>query len=257
MPDPCQQLRLGPIGNAEVLNRVHAESEVKGLLTDMIRCEYKGEIALVSSFGADAAVLLHLVARIDRATPVLFLETGMLFAETLSYQKTLAAQLGLSNVRLIRPDPQDVEMLDPDEDLNSHNPDGCCYLRKTLPLRRALEPFAASITGRKRHQATTRAGLPLFEADAKAGHLKINPLAGWRPEDIRGYIVKNDLPRHPLVAKGFPSIGCAPCTTPVSPGEDMRAGRWRGQGKTECGIHFDGKLWVRENKPASVRKSFL
>ena len=255
MTEPCRRLRLGPVGNAEVLNRTHAGHAVADLLSEMILCEYRGEIALVSSFGADAAVLLHMVSRIDPATPVLFLETGMLFAKTLSYQRDLARHLGLTKVRLIRPDPQDIDMLDPDAGLHADNPDGCCYLRKTLPLRRALAPFAASITGRKRHQAATRAALPLFEADGTP-HLRINPLANWAPADVRDYIVAHDLPRHPLVARGYPSIGCAPCTTPVAKGEDPRAGRWRGSDKTECGIHFDGRQWVRTDRPDRVRKGF-
>lgn len=253
---PCTRFRLGPVGNAQVLNRTHAALRAEDLLADMILCEYRGEIALVSSFGADAVVLLHMISRIDKATPVLFLETGMLFPETLTYRAHVADMLGLRDVRLIRPAPQDIEMLDPGADLHNDNPDGCCYLRKTLPLRRALEPFAASITGRKRHQAATRAGLALFEADG-THHLKINPLANWRPEQVRGYILDNDLPRHPLVAKGFPSIGCAACTTPIGPGEDPRAGRWRGQNKVECGIHFDGRQWVRQTRPDQVSKAFM
>ncbi len=252
---PCKPLRLGPVGNAEVLNRIHAENSAEALLDHVIRCEYAGEIALVSSFGADAAVLLHMVARVDPATPVLFLETGMLFPETLAYQQDLAERFGLSDVRLIRPDPQDLEMLDPGADLHADNPDGCCYIRKTLPLRRALAPFAASITGRKRHQAATRAALPLFEAES-GPRLKVNPLARWSAEDVRAYFDRHALPRHPLVALGYPSIGCAPCTTPVAPGEDARAGRWRGTAKAECGIHFDGKAWVRAPRTDHVRKSF-
>ena len=256
LPAPCPRLRLGPVGNAEVLNRTHAGMPAEDLLADMIGCEYRGEIALVSSFGADAAVLLHMISRIDPATPVLFLETGMLFPETLAYQQDLAARFGLTDVRLIRPNPQDLEMLDADASLHADNPDGCCYLRKTLPLRRALDGFTASITGRKRHQAATRAALPLFEADGTR-HLKINPLANWTADEVRAYFTRHDLPRHPLVARGYPSIGCAPCTTPVAPGEDARAGRWRGLSKTECGIHFDGKQWVREERTDNVRKGFF
>lgn len=252
---PCKPLRLGPVGNAEVLNRMHAESPAEALLENVIRCEYPGEVALVSSFGADAAVLLHMVARVEPATPVLFLETGMLFPETLAYQKELARKFGLTDVRLIRPDAQEVQMLDPAGDLHGGDPDGCCQLRKTLPLRRALAPFAASITGRKRHQAETRAALPLFEVEP-GPRLKVNPLARWSANEVRSYFDRHDLPRHPLVAHGYPSIGCAPCTTPVGKGEDPRAGRWRGHDKTECGIHFDGKRWVSEPRPNHVRKSF-
>ena len=251
----CKPLRLGPVGNAEVLNRVHADSSAQALLEHVIGCEYPGEIALVSSFGADAAVLLHMVSRIEPATPVLFLETGMLFPETLAYQQDLAERFGLTDVRLIRPDAQDVEMLDPGGDLHGENPDGCCYIRKTLPLRRALAPFAASITGRKRHQAATRAALPLFEAEG-GPRLKVNPLARWSAAEVRAHFEAHDLPRHPLVAKGYPSIGCAPCTTAVAEGEDPRAGRWRGQDKVECGIHFDGTRWVRRSRPNHVRRSF-
>lgn len=236
--------RLSPRANAEVLNRVHAESAAEVLLEDVIRAQYPGAVALVSSFGAESAVLLHMVARIEPATPVLFLETGMLFPETLAYQRDLAARLGLADVRLIRPDPADLAADDPDGTLHAENPDGCCFLRKTLPLRRALAPFGAWISGRKRFQATTRAALPLFEADRATGLLKVNPLAEWTPAMLRDYMARHALPPHPLVARGYASIGCAPCTTPVAEGEDPRAGRWRGRAKVECGIHFDGTRWV-------------
>lgn len=237
--------RLSPHGNALVLNRVHAESAPEVLLADVIGAQYPGSVALVSSFGAESAVLLHMVAAIDPATPVLFLETGMLFAETLAYQRDLAARLGLADVRLIRPDPADLAGDDPDATLHRDNPDGCCFIRKTLPLRRALAPFGAWITGRKRAQATTRAELALFEEDRESGLLKVNPLAFWGTAETRAYMDRHRLPRHPLLARGYASIGCAPCTTPIRPGEDPRAGRWRDSGKLECGIHFDGERWVR------------
>jgi len=237
--------RLSAEANAAVLNRVHGADSAEGMLEAAIREHFSGGIALVSSFGADSAVLLHMVARIDAATPVLMLETGKLFPETLAYQRDLAAQLGLGDVRLIRPDPLDLAADDPDAALHAENPDGCCYLRKTLPLRRALAPFGAWITGRRRDQAASRTGLTLFEAEDEAGRLKLNPLAGWSAAEIRRYRERHALPAHPLVARGFASIGCAPCTAPVRPGEDPRAGRWRGRTKTECGIHFDGVRWVR------------
>lgn len=241
--------RLSPNANAQVLNRVHEGATAEVLLADVIGAQYPGAVALVSSFGADSAVLLHMVAEIDRATPVLFLETGMLFPETLAYQRDLAARLGLTDVRLIRPDAAEISADDPDGALHGENPDGCCFLRKTLPLRRALEPFGAWITGRKRHQAATRAALMPFEADAETGRLKVNPLAAWDGDRVRAYMKAHGLPPHPLVAQGYPSIGCAPCTTAVKPGEDPRAGRWRDRGKTECGIHFDGEKWVRQPSP--------
>lgn len=228
-----------------VLNRLHARGEAAGLLADAVRDQYPGEIALVSSFGADSAVLLHMVSRIDPAVPVLFLETGMLFPETLAYQRKLGRALGLRDLRLIRPDADDLAADDPDGTLHTENTDGCCFIRKTLPLRRALSPFRAWITGRKRHQSATRAEIELFEEEDRDGRLKINPLAGWSAEDLRAYMAAHDLPAHPLVARGYPSIGCAPCTSPVRADEDPRAGRWRDSDKTECGIHFDGERWVR------------
>jgi phosphoadenosine phosphosulfate reductase len=170
---------------------------------------------------------------------VLFLETGMLFAETLRYQLDVAARLGLSDVRLIRPDSRDLFAQDPEGDLHSRAPDACCAIRKTAPLDRALVPFDAWITGRKRFQSGDRAALEFFEAGDL--RIKVNPLAHWTRADVTDYMDNNKLPRHPLVAQGYPSIGCAPCTSRVAPGEDPRAGRWRGREKTECGIHFTAR----------------
>ncbi|MBC7157632.1 MAG: phosphoadenylyl-sulfate reductase [Rhodobacteraceae bacterium] len=201
-----------------------------------------GRVALVSSFGAESVVLLHMVSVIDRATPVLFIDTEMLFAETLAYQQEVATALHLSDVRTIRARPAAVAAHDPDGTLHLADPDACCALRKTEPLERALAPFGAWITGRKRFQAGSRTALEFFEAEGTR-RLKINPLAHWGREDVADYMINNRLPRHPLVARGYPSIGCAPCTSPVAPGEDPRAGRWRGQAKEECGIHLvDGRI---------------
>ncbi|MFQ8430783.1 phosphoadenylyl-sulfate reductase [Amaricoccus sp. W119] len=204
--------------------------------------EFPGQVALVSSFGAEAAVLLHMAAQVDRDMPVLLVDTLMLFQETLDYQKTLSAHLGLRNVQHIRPNPLDLARVDPNGTLHQRDTDSCCDIRKVLPLERALEPYAALVSGRKRYQAATRAKLEVFEVDG--ARLKVNPLAGWSASDLRTYMDVNELPRHPLVAQGYPSIGCAPCTTKVAPGEDPRAGRWRGTEKVECGIHFgsDGRI---------------
>ena len=196
---------------------------------------YPGRIALVSSFGADAAVLLHMVSQIDRATPVIFVDTGHLFPETLAYRDELVDLLGLTKVEAVQPLPEDLTELDPEAFLWSTDTDACCDIRKVRPLARAVEGYDAWITGRKRFQASTRAGLPLFEAEGE--RVKINPLAGWDASRLLQYLDMHGLPRHRLVAKGYPSIGCIPCTSPVKPGEDIRAGRWRGRGKTECGIH--------------------
>ena len=200
-----------------------------------------GSLALVSSFGAESVVLLHLVAKVDRTVPVIFLDTQMLFQETLDYQVEVAEKLGLTDVRVVHPDPEELFARDPDNILHLADTDACCDLRKVEPLDRALNGFDGWITGRKRFQGGKRVDLEFFEAED--GLLKVNPLAHWAASDVQDYLINNRLPKHPLVARGFPSIGCAPCTSAVKPGEDPRAGRWRGAEKTECGIHFvDGKM---------------
>lgn len=196
---------------------------------------WPGRVALVSSFGAESAVLLHIVSRIDPSLPVVFLDTGRLFAETLEYRTRLAERFGLTDVRTVAPDPDRLASDDPHRALWMTNPDLCCHIRKTEPLNRALQGFDAWFTGRKRFQNALRARLGLFEADGE--RIKVNPLIGWSPVDLRDYAARHDLPEHPLVAKGYPSIGCVPCTTRVAADEDQRSGRWRGLEKTECGIH--------------------
>ena len=203
-----------------------------------------GRIALVSSFGAESVVLLHLVSVIDRTTPVLFIDTEMLFAETIAYQAEVAGKLGLTITR-ITADRAKLAFEDPDNTLHQFNTDACCALRKTEPLERALSGYDAWITGRKRYQGASRADVDFFEAEGDI-RIKVNPLAHWDRADLEDYMVNNRLPRHPLVAKGYPSIGCAPCTSPVLPGEDPRAGRWRNSEKVECGIHFINGRAVRE-----------
>lgn len=197
-----------------------------------------GSLALVSSFGAEAVVLLHMVSIMDRTTPVVFADTEMLFPETLAYQEELAARFGLTDVRRVTPDRGDLLEKDADGILHVFDADACCHLRKVEPLQRALEPFDAWITGRKRYQGGRRVRLQFFEAEGDT-RIKVNPLAKWNPADVQDYILNNRLPRHPLVAKGYASLGCIPCTTPVAKGEDARAGRWRGREKIECGLHYD------------------
>lgn len=192
-------------------------------------------IAVVSSFGAESAILLHMVAQIDPATPVLFLDTGLQFGQTLDYRKQLAERLGLSDVRDLRPAFKALAAADPSGTLWKADVDACCALRKVTPLKAALDGFDAWITGRKRFQASTRAGLPVVERNQ--GKVKINPLANWSKSDLDAYAARHDLPPHPLVKFGYPSIGCWPCTRAVENDEDARAGRWAGFEKTECGIH--------------------
>ncbi|CUH29879.1 Phosphoadenosine phosphosulfate reductase [Jannaschia seosinensis] len=221
---------------ADRLNESYRHHSAVAVMSRALGDPDVGPIALVSSFGAESIVLLHMLSVMDRHAPVLFLETGMLFPETLTYQREVAERLNLTDMRVIRPDSADLFKADPEGDLNGRDPDACCALRKTRPLELALRGFDGWITGRKRFQGGTRAALDFFEAEG--GLLKVNPLAHWEPADVADYMTNNRLPRHPLVAMGYPSIGCAPCTSRVAPGEDPRSGRWRGRAKTECGIHF-------------------
>jgi phosphoadenosine phosphosulfate reductase len=224
-----------PQDRAAALSREFAAAPAVEILRAAIVEEFAGEIALVSSFGAESAVLLHLVAQVAPDTPVLFLDTQRHFAQTPIYRRALARRLGLTRVIDALPDEGEVAAIDPEGDLWRHDTDACCELRKVRPLERALAPYGAWITGRKQFHGGERLQLPVVEH--KGDHFKVNPLVGWSPQDIEDYFVRHDLPRHPLVAQGFPSIGCWPCTHPVAPGDDARAGRWRGQSKTECGIH--------------------
>jgi phosphoadenosine phosphosulfate reductase len=211
--------------------------KASSLLRLAIEDLFPGRIALVSSFGADSAVLLHMIAGVDKRTPIVFVDTGQHFPETLRYRDELCASLGLANVIGADPDPARLAAEDPENFLFASDPDRCCEIRKVQPLAKALEGYEAWITGRKGFQSATRARVPLFEAEGD--RVKVNPLVGWSAADILNYIREAGLPPHPLVAKGYPSIGCLPCTSPVRPGEDARAGRWRGRGKVECGIHTE------------------
>jgi phosphoadenosine phosphosulfate reductase len=222
---------------AQALNAAYASWSARDLLGSVIHEEFPGRVALVSSFGIEAAVLLHLVASVDPATPVIFLDTGKLFGETLRYRDELIRRLGLRDVRTFVPDASDIAAEDPDGGLWDADPDRCCFIRKVLPLQRALTGFDAWINGRKGHHGGRREGLPKIEA--AGGRIKVNALAAWTPADIAAYFAAADLPRHPLEADGFSSIGCMPCSSRTAPGEAARAGRWRGTGKTECGIHLD------------------
>ncbi len=197
---------------------------------------YGARLALVSSFGADSIALLHLTASVDPTIPVLFIDTGRHFPETLAYVEDVRAQLGLTDLRHVRPPRAEVERLDPRQERAAYDPDGCCDLRKTKPLDAALGEFDAWISGRKRFQAQSREAIELVEGDGP--RVKINPVADWTSVDIEAYRRDFDLPQHPLTRQGYPSIGCAPCTSKVAEGEDPRAGRWRGFDKTECGIHY-------------------
>lgn len=227
-----------PAGRAGRLDARYRGASAARILEAAIGDVFPGEIAAVSSFGAESAVLLHMIADIDRSLPVLFVDTGRHFGETHRYRDLLRDRLRLDDVRVVAPERARTALHDPDGLLFNRSADRCCRLRKVEPLRRGLGPYRAWITGRKRFQGAARADLAVFEeAD---GRIKVNPLAGWRRDEIDAYRRRHELPEHPLVAQGFRSLGCMPCTTRTAPGEDPRAGRWRGSDKSECGIHLPG-----------------
>ncbi|MFS0849897.1 phosphoadenylyl-sulfate reductase [Novosphingobium panipatense] len=231
------------------LNRLFRGTDTSEMLETLLKERMAGDVAIVSSFGAESAVLLHLLSRVDKGVPVLFLDTGKHFPETLAYRDRLVERLGLTNLVNLTPDATEITKKDENGLRWSWDPDGCCEIRKVKPLATALAGYDASFTGRKAFQAATRSSLPRFEIDTAdaQGRLKINPLIDWSAERLAAYIAEHDLPPHPLVAEGYPSIGCMPCTSKVAPGEDPRSGRWKGWDKTECGIHVPGK----DNGPAS------
>jgi phosphoadenosine phosphosulfate reductase len=225
------------------LNNLFRGSDTLAMLEGVLKDGVAGEVAAVSSFGAESAVLLHLLATIDPSVPVLFLDTGKHFPETIAYRDALVERLGLTDVRVLTPDPAELAAKDGNGLRWSFDPDGCCEIRKVRPLAKALAGFDASFTGRKAFQAKTRANLPRFEIDTSdaEGRLKINPLIDWDAGQIEAWFIMHDLPRHPLVNDGYPSIGCSPCTRQVALGEDPRSGRWAGWDKVECGIHKPGE----------------
>lgn len=226
------------LAEAAALDLRHAESSPLEIIEQAAHSHFAGSIAAVSSFGADSAVLLHMIAEIDRALPVIFLDTGKHFGETLAYRDALASDFGLTDLRIVTPEQAALDRDDPDGKLHLSDTDACCAIRKVEPMARGVEPFRAWFTGRKRFQAATRQALPAFEAVGT--RVRINPLARWSADELAAYMRAHGLRENPLVAYGYLSIGCFPCTQAVKPGEDARSGRWAGQAKTECGIHLPG-----------------
>ncbi|MDB2439169.1 phosphoadenylyl-sulfate reductase [Hellea sp.] len=227
----------------EALNADWRTQSAMQAITFAAKQKFDGRIAVTSSFGTESAVLLDLVSKVDPTIPVFFIDTGKHFKATLAYRDVLTARFNLKNLVILTPDADDLAAKDPDGILHKSDTDTCCEIRKVTPLDKAIAGVDAWITGRKRYQNADREDMPIFEVGR--GHkVKINPLANWNEGDIKAYMTINDLPTHPLAADGYPSIGCEVCTTRVAPGEDARAGRWRGSEKTECGMHItaDGKL---------------
>jgi phosphoadenosine phosphosulfate reductase len=223
---------------AQRLDALYGDLPAAEIIAQTLELHGEGKIAAVSSFGADSAVLLHLIAEIDRSLPIIFLDTGKHFGETLTYRDALVSDLGLSDIRIVTPDEAALAHNDPDGKLHLTDTDGCCAIRKVEPMARGVAAFTGWFTGRKRFQAATRQALPAFEAVGP--RLRINPLARWTTTDQADYMRQHGLRENPLVAYGYLSIGCFPCTAVVKPGEDPRSGRWAGQAKTECGIHLPG-----------------
>jgi len=228
----------GLLAHLDDLRQVYGHLDGLALLRATLReGPLAGRTALVSSFGAESAVLLDMIATVDPTIPVIFLDTGKLFEETREYREEITHLLGLEDVRVIRPQPATLARDDPQGTLWRRDPDHCCHNRKTVPLARALDGFSAWITGRKRFQGGLRGALATIEGEAASGRIKLNPLAAWSTDDLERYRRLRNLPAHPLVAEGYRSIGCVPCTRPTGSGEPARAGRWWGLDKTECGIH--------------------
>ena len=221
--------------DADALNARFAGVDAAAMLRELFAEGTLGRVAVVSSFGTESAVLLHLVAGADAAIPVVFVDTLKMFPETLAYRDTLVTRFGLTNSSVVTPDAAVLAAKDENGLRWSYDPDGCCAIRKVEPLARAKQGLDAWISGRKAFQSVTRQNLPRFEVEN--GQLKVNPLGDWTKDDLEAYFAEHDLPRHPLEAQGYLSVGCQPCTSKVAPGEDARAGRWRGWDKTECGIH--------------------
>ena len=220
---------------AQALDRALRAASPAEIIEAALKTVGRDQLALVSSFGTESAALLKVMADVDPAIPVVFLDTGWLFEETLAYRETLVARLGLRDVRSIKPLEQTLTREDPDRELWFSDPDACCRIRKVEPLARALAPFSAWINGRKRFQGGLRAELAVVEDDG--AKLKFNPFANVAREEIEAIYRRANLPRHPLVASGYRSVGCMPCSSRTAADEDARAGRWRGRAKTECGIH--------------------
>ncbi len=236
--------------DADALNARFEGVDTQTMLRTLFAEGTLGKVAVVSSFGTESAVLLHLVAQADRTVPVIFVDTLKMFPETLDYRETLMRSFGFTDSRVVTPLPDVLAAKDEKGLRWSYDPDGCCDIRKVEPLARAKQGLDCWISGRKAFQSVTRQNLPRFEIED--GRLKLNPLGDWTKTDLEAYFTEYDLPRHPLEAQGYLSIGCEPCTSKVLPGEDPRAGRWRGWDKVECGIHTPSTPLGDPDDPANM-----
>lgn len=223
----------------DILNLSYRDADAKDILTVARKEKFGEKLAYVSSFGAESAVMLGLISEVDKSIPVIFIDTGMHFQQTLQYRDQLTKHLGLTDVRTAKPVADEVKAVDPKGILHKTDPDACCEVRKVRPLGPALEGLDAWITGRKRFHGGGRIRLPVFEYFE--GRIKVNPLTNWGPDAVAQYMAEHELPPHPLVADGYPSIGCWPCTVRPTDPNDVRSGRWVGRDKEECGLHLERK----------------
>jgi phosphoadenosine phosphosulfate reductase len=199
--------------------------------------EFGPDVALATGFGAEGCVLVAMLSQISSGARVFYLDTDLLFPETYALRDQLEARYNVRFERRATRLSLGAQAEEHGERLWERRPDLCCRLRKIEPLKEMLRGLRAWITAIRRDQSPARAAAGVVERDAKFGLVKINPLARWSSRDIWNYIARYDVPYNPLHDHGYPSIGCAPCTSPVQIGEDPRAGRWRGTQKTECGLH--------------------
>ena len=221
--------------NFQNFYKTHSDLDSRKLLRIMIKDIFYKKIAVTSSFGAESPVILHLVSKIDKSVPVIFLNTGKLFPKTLEYLKIIRKKLNLTNIKIFKPDQDFLKKYDPNGNLHKTNPNLCCHIRKTLPLKKSMINYDAWINGRKRFHGFERSKLKKIEM--VNGLIKINPLADWSFNQIKNYMLNNNLPEHPLITEGYKSIGCQPCTSKSK--DSIRDGRWADSLKSECGIHVN------------------
>lgn len=233
MTDPPSQRPAGSLDLARENERLEGASPEERLA--FAARHFGSDLLFTSSFGAQSGVLLHLWSVVCRELPVTFIDTGFLFPETLAYRVLLASRLGL-DVRVLRPDLENAAFVARyGADIQREDPDFCCGVNKVAPLAALQASARGWVSGVRRDQSRTRADLPILEQDGAL--VRVHPIASLTARDVAAYLARHALPEHPLLARRYLSIGCAPCTRAVHDGEDDRAGRWAGSAKTECGIH--------------------
>lgn len=215
--------------------------------------EFWPEIALSSSFQTQSMALLHMATRIKHDLPIFFLDTGYHFWETLIFRERIASEWQLNVIDLYRDPRWDHFVRQRVRTLPIEDPNLCCFLHKVQPMQKALKGVKAWITGIRRDQTSVRAKAKILELE-DGGLLKVNPLLNWTKADVQRYLLENNLPPHPLLEKGYRSIGCAPCTVAIGIHDNERAGRWAGRGKAECGLHTE---MFRQKDVSQTKEQFV